>query len=191
MSLSLWIILYSKLFLVYDTNWKRLLWATSTHCYPHLHTCTWMHAYTRTQVCFWVIWLPLLSFLQRFWFRQRCFLWVEIQMLMHLKQLWQQSNAAQQTKQNKTKFQRRNRKYALKLILALSLTCFYSKWISEVTKYVAVLKQRLPIQLHSFMCGCAKKMWEYDYDTRYHQNCSHISVCNISSKTEHGPYPGR
>lgn len=101
MSLSLWIILYSKLFLVYDTNWKRLLWATSTHCYPHLHTCTWMHAYTRTQVCFWVIWLPLLSFLQRFWFRQRCFLWVEIQMLMHLKQLWQQSNAAQQTKQNK------------------------------------------------------------------------------------------
>ncbi len=37
------------------------------------NTCTCMHAcrHTRTQVCFWVACLPLRSFLQSFWFRQR------------------------------------------------------------------------------------------------------------------------
>lgn len=59
--------------------------AQKAPCYKLL-TCTSIATDTRMQVCFWVACLPLQSFLRSFWFRQRCSLWVEIQMLMHLKQ---------------------------------------------------------------------------------------------------------
>lgn len=40
---------------------------------PLHNTHTGTHAeHTRMQVCFWVACLPLQSFLQSFWFRQRC-----------------------------------------------------------------------------------------------------------------------
>lgn len=93
----------------------------------HTHTPTHVHA---RRVCFWVIWLPLQSLLQRGSGSHRgASFWVAIQMLMHLKQHWQ-AVKKRECKQQKKCLKEKQKKGEKKLLsewLQLILTCFVER----------------------------------------------------------------